>query len=151
MRKGKGKSSTSALEILSEAELKLKGGVHYALLGRNGTGKSSEQSSLRLLSLYCPLRLGNFLARLTISAVILRAISEKLIPGLPYSTKIAMLQQTSVNHRDHVRDDETLDTHLYEWPSSGTTVLQKVFESDKTRKETLREIAGKSESGVCLT
>ena len=40
--KAKGKARAEGLEILSNATLKLKAGVHYALIGRNGTGKSSE-------------------------------------------------------------------------------------------------------------
>jgi ABC-type glutathione transport system ATPase component len=42
--KAKGKARAEGLEILANASLKLKGGVHYALIGRNGTGKSSEYS-----------------------------------------------------------------------------------------------------------
>jgi ABC-type transport system involved in cytochrome bd biosynthesis fused ATPase/permease subunit len=42
--KPKGKARAEGLEILSNANLKLKAGVHYALIGRNGTGKSSELS-----------------------------------------------------------------------------------------------------------
>lgn len=34
--------SKDGLEILSNAELSLKEGRRYALVGRNGTGKSSE-------------------------------------------------------------------------------------------------------------
>jgi ATPase subunit of ABC transporter with duplicated ATPase domains len=40
--KPKGKARAEGLEILSNATLKLKAGIHYALIGRNGTGKSSE-------------------------------------------------------------------------------------------------------------
>ncbi|TAQ85352.1 hypothetical protein B7494_g6315 [Chlorociboria aeruginascens] len=40
--KPKGKARAEGLEILTNASLKLKAGVHYALVGRNGTGKSSE-------------------------------------------------------------------------------------------------------------
>jgi ABC-type polysaccharide/polyol phosphate transport system ATPase subunit len=40
--KPKGKARADGLEILANANLKLKAGVHYALIGRNGTGKSSE-------------------------------------------------------------------------------------------------------------
>ncbi len=40
--KAKGKAKAEGLEILANASLKLKAGVHYALIGRNGTGKSSE-------------------------------------------------------------------------------------------------------------
>lgn len=41
-KKSKAKAAVHELEILTNAELKLKPGVHYGLLGRNGTGKSSE-------------------------------------------------------------------------------------------------------------
>jgi len=42
--KPKGKARAEGLEILGNASLRLKAGVHYALIGRNGTGKSSEYS-----------------------------------------------------------------------------------------------------------
>jgi ABC-type multidrug transport system fused ATPase/permease subunit len=61
--KPKGKARAEGLEILSNATLKLKAGVHYALVGRNGTGKST----------------------------IMRAVAEKLIPGIPYAMRIAIL------------------------------------------------------------
>ncbi|EEQ27134.1 conserved hypothetical protein [Microsporum canis CBS 113480] len=50
------------LEILTSATLRLKAGVHYGLVGRNGTGKST----------------------------LLRAMADRLIPGLPESVKIAI-------------------------------------------------------------
>ena len=40
--KSKGKAKGEVLEILTNANLKLKPGVHYALIGRNGSGKSSK-------------------------------------------------------------------------------------------------------------
>lgn len=40
--KPKGKARAEGLELLANATLKLKAGIHYALIGRNGTGKSSE-------------------------------------------------------------------------------------------------------------
>jgi ABC-type polysaccharide/polyol phosphate transport system ATPase subunit len=49
--KPKGKQRAEGLEILGNASLKLKAGIHYALIGRNGTGKSSEYAS-RLRSLF---------------------------------------------------------------------------------------------------
>lgn len=55
-----------------------------------------------------------------------------------------MLQQTSAKHRGSVRAHDTLGTEQDDDLLSGKTVLQKVFESDMARKETLREIAGKS-------
>lgn len=39
--KTKAKASVKALDIVVDADLKLKHGVHYGLLGRNGSGKSS--------------------------------------------------------------------------------------------------------------
>ncbi|KAE9394772.1 hypothetical protein BT96DRAFT_942892 [Gymnopus androsaceus JB14] len=53
-------------EILSDTHLKSSAGVHYALIGHNGVGKST----------------------------LLRAIGEKLIPGLPTGLRIVLLQQT---------------------------------------------------------
>lgn len=42
-RAGKSKArSSQGVEILSGADLRLKEGRRYALVGRNGTGKSSE-------------------------------------------------------------------------------------------------------------
>ena len=40
--KGKSKAKAAGKELISDAHLRLKGGVHYGLLGRNGTGKSSK-------------------------------------------------------------------------------------------------------------
>lgn len=40
--KVKGRARGEGLEILANASLKLKAGIHYALIGRNGAGKSSE-------------------------------------------------------------------------------------------------------------
>ena len=42
--KAKGKARAEGLEILANASLKLKAGVQYALIGQNGTGKSSESN-----------------------------------------------------------------------------------------------------------
>jgi ABC-type multidrug transport system fused ATPase/permease subunit len=40
--KGKGKAAAEGTEILNNAKLRLKAGNRYALVGRNGSGKSSE-------------------------------------------------------------------------------------------------------------
>ena len=40
--KGKAKGKSDGVEILSGAKLRLKEGQRYALVGRNGTGKSSK-------------------------------------------------------------------------------------------------------------
>jgi ABC-type polysaccharide/polyol phosphate transport system ATPase subunit len=41
-KKGKGKAKGDGVEILSDAKLRLKAGQRYALIGRNGSGKSSR-------------------------------------------------------------------------------------------------------------
>ncbi|KAG5981680.1 hypothetical protein E4U55_002689 [Claviceps digitariae] len=64
--KSNSRSRSQGLEILSDAKLFLKEGKRYALVGRNGTGKST----------------------------LLRAIAEKLIPGIPEGTRVALLQQS---------------------------------------------------------
>ncbi|PNP45814.1 hypothetical protein TGAMA5MH_02554 [Trichoderma gamsii] len=46
--KSKGKLKSDGLEILSNAKLRLKEGQRYALVGRNGTGKSSEDLLYRV-------------------------------------------------------------------------------------------------------
>lgn len=40
--KAKSKAKGEGKELIVDAHLRLKTGVHYGLLGRNGTGKSSE-------------------------------------------------------------------------------------------------------------
>ncbi|KAL7938020.1 P-loop containing nucleoside triphosphate hydrolase protein [Trichoderma chlorosporum] len=74
--KSKGKSKSDGLEILSNAKLRLKEGQRYALVGRNGTGKST----------------------------LLKAIARKLIPGIPEGSRIALLQQTKLTESDE--DDQ---------------------------------------------
>ncbi|KAI9693907.1 MAG: hypothetical protein M1822_003178 [Bathelium mastoideum] len=71
----KARTSAKSLEILSDADLKLKGGFHYGLLGRNGSGKST----------------------------LLQAISTKTIPGLSHATRIALLQQASADYSSLAR------------------------------------------------
>lgn len=45
--KTKSKAKGAGRELIADAHLKLKGGVHYGLLGRNGTGKSSMKQRLK--------------------------------------------------------------------------------------------------------
>ena len=42
--KGKSKAKAEGRELISDGHLRLKGGIHYGLLGRNGTGKSSKKT-----------------------------------------------------------------------------------------------------------
>lgn len=98
--KGK-KAKAEGLEILNNATLKLKPGIHYGLIGKNGTGKTT----------------------------ILRAIYEKLIPGIPYETRITALQQTA---NDLAQSS----------PSSvkNRTVLQDVIERSIAKDDIQREL-----------
>ena len=90
--------SIGKLDVLSDAHLKLATGVHYALVGRNGIGKST----------------------------LMRAISDKIIPGLSRNLRILLLQQ---NYYDDNLSQEDL----------GLTVLEYVVKSDKVRTDTIRK------------
>ncbi|XHG07423.1 hypothetical protein AWENTII_010571 [Aspergillus wentii] len=48
--KGKSKAKNEGRELLVDAHLRLKSGVHYGLIGRNGTGKSSREYQSALFS-----------------------------------------------------------------------------------------------------
>ncbi|KAJ5948298.1 hypothetical protein N7466_001313 [Penicillium verhagenii] len=98
--KGRPKTKASGQELITDAHLRLKGGVHYGLIGRNGTGKST----------------------------LLRAMAEKLIPGITHPTRIAILQQTD-------DQDESGSTYGLKLDKS---VLESVLGSDETRNEAAR-------------
>ncbi|KAJ6111163.1 hypothetical protein N7486_003398 [Penicillium sp. IBT 16267x] len=98
--KEKSKAKAAGQELISDGHLRLKGGVHYGLLGRNGTGKST----------------------------LLRAMAEKLIPGIPHATRVAILQQTD-------DQDESGSTYGLKLDKS---VLESVLGSDEARNEAAR-------------
>ncbi|BCR99267.1 uncharacterized protein AKAW2_40950S [Aspergillus luchuensis] len=105
--KGKSKArSKDGIEILSSADLSLKEGRRYALVGRNGTGKST----------------------------LLRSIAEKLIPGIPENTRIAILQQTRLT--DGVNDPKQAGRD-----DTGLNVLQTVIERATSRSTIEQEIS----------
>ncbi|KAK4080358.1 hypothetical protein Trihar35433_1463 [Trichoderma harzianum] len=108
--KSKGKSKSDGLEILSNAKLRLKEGQRYALVGRNGTGKST----------------------------LLKAIAQKLIPGIQEGSRIAILQQTKLTESDE--DDKTRSEK-----SGQGTVLQEVIERATARSLIEQEIKVLSE------
>ncbi|KAF5023671.1 hypothetical protein F66182_4237 [Fusarium sp. NRRL 66182] len=91
--RGKAKAKGQGIEILAGAKLRLKEGQRYALVGRNGTGKST----------------------------LLKAIAEKLIPGIPEETRIAILQQTKLT-------DETPDGKSNSESGDEASVLEQVIE-----------------------
>ncbi|ORY62917.1 ABC transporter [Pseudomassariella vexata] len=109
--KGKEKGKNASIEILNNAKLRLKAGQQYALVGRNGTGKST----------------------------LLKAISEKLIPGIPEETRVVLLQQTNIA-------DANTDETGAEFPppkpkeSRGSTVLEEVIERATSRHKVQEEI-----------
>jgi ATPase subunit of ABC transporter with duplicated ATPase domains len=100
---------------LSNATLKLKAGVHYALVGRNGTGKST----------------------------IMRAASEKLIPGIPFATRIAILQQTGTSNSAQPAASKSVppESSLSQFSiSPRRTVLEEVIERAISKDDIQNEI-----------
>jgi hypothetical protein len=70
-------------------------------------------------------------------AALLKAIAEKLIPGIPEETRVVLLQQT------HLSDANTEDeTHASESSirSQGPTVLEEVIERATSKAEVQQEI-----------
>ncbi|KAI9758165.1 MAG: hypothetical protein M4579_003139 [Chaenotheca gracillima] len=98
--KAKAKAVAKALDIVTDVDLKLKPGVHYGLLGRNGSGKST----------------------------LLRALATKIIPGIPYSTRIALLQQTAAN-------DGTESALPADKDAFKKSAIRFILESDTARNE----------------
>jgi ATP-binding cassette subfamily F protein 3 len=96
-------------ELLNRTILHLVQSRHYVLVGRNGTGKST----------------------------LLKALSDGLIPGIPWNTKIMHLGQ--------IRETET-EAGLEDLQSQGESVLQYVVRSDRTRERLLREARALSQA-----
>ena len=69
---------------------------------------------------------------------LLRAIAEKLIPGIPISTRISLLQQTSQDVDDESIKGTDANPHLSKKP-----VLQYIVESDAVRNKVLDEVNSK--------
>ncbi|CAN8102874.1 unnamed protein product [Discula destructiva] len=101
-------------EVLANAKLRLKAGQRYALIGKNGCGKSS----------------------------LLKAIAERLIPGVPEETRIAILQQTDAGEPDagepDAGDGPPKETVL---SGMGRTVLEEVMERATSKDELEKEIS----------
>ncbi|TWU76593.1 hypothetical protein ED733_008054 [Metarhizium rileyi] len=108
----KAKSKRSdGLEILSNAKLLLKEGQLYALVGRNGTGKST----------------------------LLSAIADKLIPGIPEGTRVAILQQSKLT--EGVGDEKSGVSQKPE-----ASVLREVIDRATSRDTIEQEIKALSDS-----
>ncbi|KAI9370998.1 P-loop containing nucleoside triphosphate hydrolase protein [Aspergillus egyptiacus] len=108
--KGKSKAKAEARELISDAHLRLKSGVHYGLIGRNGTGKST----------------------------LLRAMADKLVPGIPHSTRIAILQQTDTEPQEgqtSFRDESQNQKN-----NESKSVLGYVMSSDHYRNDVTQKM-----------
>jgi len=88
-------------EILSDAHIKLSSGVHYVLAGQNGVGKST----------------------------LMRALGEKLIPGIYTAMKIGYLRQGYAGEEQDVLVGQ----------EKGETVVEYVIRSDKARTDAMRK------------
>ena len=72
----------------------------------------------------------------------MKAIAEKLIPGIPEETRIVILQQTNTSD---VNTDEEPQKHRLSDSSGegkGVTVLEEIIERATSKQEVQREING---------
>jgi hypothetical protein len=73
---------------------------------------------------------------------LLRAIAERLIPGIPEGTRISILQQTNAGaagHNEVSQVDKADKSHV----SAGPTVLEEVIDKATARSEVEQEIKSK--------
>lgn len=138
------------MDLLTGAELRIKPGACYGLIGRNGTGKSSKGSNAGTRDVWR----SSYSALLTlIFKALLRTIADKLIPGVAWNTRIALLQQTSEEASSHHETSATTHgfdanqtpKHLEELPA-----LRYVVESDVQRFHYQRDVEGKSKASYSL-
>ncbi|KAH9891503.1 P-loop containing nucleoside triphosphate hydrolase protein [Xylariomycetidae sp. FL2044] len=108
--KGKAKAKSEGTEILNGANLRLKAGHRYALIGRNGTGKST----------------------------LLKAIAEKLVPGIPEKTRVVIMQQ--INTKDAIADDVEIKPTASSGNGKKLTVLEEVIERATAKQEVQQNI-----------
>lgn len=129
--KAKSKYKADARELIVDAHLRLKAGVHYGLIGRNGTGKSSRLIKRVDISRSEVLMDDDYEA-------LLRAMADKLVPGIPHPTRIAILQQTETEDEERIAQPECEDRDRRDLP-----VLEYVMSSDRFRNEVVRKMDGK--------
>ena len=100
--------------LLSDAHLRLKSGVHYCLLGRNGSGKST----------------------------MLRALAERIIPGLADAISFALLQQTNTDPSELLPDKETVKRKhdVAADLNTSETVLQHVIGQNAARRAVIYDL-----------
>ncbi|TQB77106.1 hypothetical protein MPDQ_005592 [Monascus purpureus] len=73
------------------------------------------------------------------SGALLKAMAEKLIPGIPHASRIAILQQTDVESRDDGVEDARTGASGSEGNNKGRTVLEYAMGSDKSAKDIVRK------------
>ena len=117
-------------EIISHADLSLKEGRRYVLVGRNGTGKSSTFSWL-CLTMKCQ----EFFTNGQVAVAVLRAIAQGGIPGIAWNLRILLLGQT----RQLSSAEEEGLGRLRIGGEEEETVLRHVVKSDVVRERLLRE------------
>jgi hypothetical protein len=73
---------------------------------------------------------------------ILKAVAEKLIPGIPIQTRISILQQTASDGSDAVTDAASALQGLDVSSGNQLSVLEEVVDRATSRNEIQREIDG---------
>lgn len=123
-------------DILVDANLRLKHGIRYGLVGRNGTGKSSKFVG----SPYSP-------PILTSLQALLRAIADRLIPGLSSPTM-------TISSMDQIAEDGEQQAESSSIRENGQspslklkTILEFVIDSDDQKRVILSELQGE----ICTT
>lgn len=73
-------------------------------------------------------------------SALLKAIAQKLIPGIPEETRVVILQQTDVGdaNTDEPHDEPSVSSA----PTDGLNVLEEVIERATARQEVQKEIDG---------
>ena len=102
--------SIGGLEVLDHARLQIQNDTHYVFHGRNGLGKST----------------------------VLKALADRLIPGVPSNLRILLLGQTRV--ASFVEEDGS--------GNLDQTVLEYVTRSDAARETALKESQRTLEFGI---
>ncbi|GAB1199225.1 hypothetical protein APSETT444_008571 [Aspergillus pseudonomiae] len=74
-------------------------------------------------------------AHLRLKAALLRAMADKLVPGIPHSTRIAILQQTETASEADLKDFAAEEAE-----NKNKTVLQYVLSSDHSRSELVHKM-----------
>jgi hypothetical protein len=75
-------------------------------------------------------------------SALLKAVAEKLIPGIPLQTRISILQQTS-NKGPGSGDASESGKEIHGFPNGQLSVLEAVIDRATSRNEIQREIDSK--------